>query len=244
MPLKEQLEVHGNVLFRYRGILPVVLLPFAYYFLYQQFDRLIGWHVSFSNYLLICFAVLMFGQFIRIFTLGYVAPNTSGRNTSQQVADSFNSTGTYSLVRHPLYVGNFFMGLGVAMISHHIWFCVTYILLFWIYYERIIFAEESYLRKKFSDKMGEWMNNTPTFIPSFSNFKRPSTSFNWKKIIRQEKNGFLATFLIFWASYSLKVVLIDDQEIFQINFYSIGLLLTGVGYAVIKLLKNKTKLLT
>ena len=33
--------------------------------------------------------------------------NTSGRNTHDQVADSLNTSGIYSIVRHPLYVGNF-----------------------------------------------------------------------------------------------------------------------------------------
>jgi protein-S-isoprenylcysteine O-methyltransferase Ste14 len=243
MPLKEQMELHGNILFRYRGTLPVILLPFTFYFLYQQFPEIQNWSISYYNYLWVCLGVLMLGQVIRIFTLGYVAPNTSGRNTSQQVADTFNSTGIYSTVRHPLYVGNFFMGLGVAMLSHHIWFCIIYVLLFWIYYERIIFAEESYIRKKFSDKMEEWQTKTPTFIPSFSNYKKPTSSFDWKKIIRQEKNGFLAAFFIFWACDTFKSVMVDSAEIFELSFYSIGLLVTGVGYVLIKLLTKKTQIL-
>ena len=244
MPLKEQLERHGNILFKYRGILPVALLPFTFYFLYKQFPALESWSIPFDTYLWICLGVLMAGQLIRIYTLGYVAPNTSGRNTSQQVADTFNSTGIYSMVRHPLYVGNFFMGLGVAMLSHDLSFCIIYVLLFWVYYERIIFAEESYIRSKFEKEMAEWMNKTPTFIPSFANFQKPASRFDWKKILRQEKNGVLAAFLIFWTFYTFKSRVVDSGEIFAINFYSVGLTASAVGYLIIKILTKQTKLLS
>ncbi|MGC9453013.1 MAG: methyltransferase family protein, partial [Oceanipulchritudo sp.] len=46
---------------------------------------------------------------------------TSGRNTKQQVAYSLNTTGFYSVVRNPLYLGNFFMYLGIALFTHHWW---------------------------------------------------------------------------------------------------------------------------
>ena len=143
------------------------------------------------------------------------------------------------MVRHPLYVGNFFMGLGVAMLSYNFLFVIIYILLFWVYYERIMFAEESYIRSKFSGAMEEWLSKTPTFIPSFSNFKRPNSSFNWKKIIRQEKNGFVAAFAIFWMAYTLKRVMVDASPIFEFNFYSIGLITSVVCYGLIKILTKR-----
>jgi protein-S-isoprenylcysteine O-methyltransferase Ste14 len=242
MALKEQMELHGNILFKYRGVLPIALLPFTLYFHYKQFPQLGDWAMTYEQYLWLCLGVVLFGQIIRFYTLGYVAPGTSGRNTSKQVADTFNSTGIYSIVRHPLYVGNFFMGLGVAMLSHDVMFTIIYVLLFWVYYERIMLAEESYIRSKFLNTMDEWISKTPTFIPSFSNFKKPASNFDWKKIIRQEKNGFVAAFTIFWMAYTLKRVIADSSPVFELNFYSIGLIASVVAYGLIKLLA-KTKVL-
>lgn len=239
MPLKEQFESHGNVLFRYRGIIPIALLPFTLYFHYVKISALDTWIISYNNFLLICFGVVLIGQLIRFYTLGYVAPRTSGRNTSGQLADTFNSTGIYSLVRHPLYVGNFFMGLGVAMLAYDLMFVIIYVLLFWIYYERIMFAEESFIRSKFSGDFEAWINKTPTFIPSFKNFKKPSRNFNWKKIIRQEKNGFVAAFMIFWMFYTLKRVVVDNSPFFEVSFYSIGLITSVLAYFLIKLLGKR-----
>lgn len=51
-------------------------------------------------------------------TIGQVPKGTSGRNTSQQVADTLSTDGVYSVVRHPLYLGNFLMCMGVSMMPH------------------------------------------------------------------------------------------------------------------------------
>jgi len=82
------------------------------------------------------------GLFIRAYAVGHTPANTSGRNTKEQLADELNTTGIYSMVRHPLYLGNFFMWLGAAVLTKNGWFIVAFILLYWIYYERIMFAEE------------------------------------------------------------------------------------------------------
>ena len=74
---------------------------------------------------------------------------TSGRNTKEQIAATLNTSGIYSIVRNPLYLGNFFIILGGILIFHQWIVVLIYIFIFWLYYERIIFAEEAYLIKKF-----------------------------------------------------------------------------------------------
>jgi hypothetical protein len=74
----------------------------------------------------------------------------------------------YSVVRHPLYLGNYFQWLGVAMLPRNPWVAVTVSLVFWIYYERIMFAEEEYLRRSFGSEFEEWAARTPAFIPDFA----------------------------------------------------------------------------
>lgn len=52
----------------------------------------------------------------------------------------------YSIVRNPLYLGNFLMVLRVVLVLRVWWLSLLYLLVFTIYYERIIFAEEMFLK--------------------------------------------------------------------------------------------------
>ena len=54
------------------------------------------------------------GFLFRAWAIGTTPAGTSGRNTKEQVAEVLNSTGIYSIVRHPLYVGNYFMWIGIV----------------------------------------------------------------------------------------------------------------------------------
>lgn len=110
--------------------------------------------------------VSLLGLLIRIHAVGFSGKHTSGRNTAQgQVAEMLNTRGLYSVVRNPLYVGNYLMCLGIVMLTCNLWFVGVFTLIFWIYYERIVFAEEEFLRKKFGEPYLEWAAETPIFIP-------------------------------------------------------------------------------
>jgi protein-S-isoprenylcysteine O-methyltransferase Ste14 len=245
MLLRHQLEVHGNFLFKYRGELPVLLIvPGLFIFYYQitstpDFD----WANFLSWYKFPCLAVVLLGQAIRAYAIAYAAAHTSGRNIHGQLANVINHTGLYSCVRHPLYVGNFFMALGVAMLSCNAWFVLVYVLVFWIYYERIIYAEEHFISQKFTDDMNEWATNTSTFIPAFSKFKKPESRFNWKKIIRQEKNGILAAFGIFFIYNIVENVAIHGKAFMGFDVWSIAFVASIVYYLIIRYLNKKTKVL-
>ena len=148
--LINELEANGQTLFKYRGQLPVVLL-IAGLAIYYFSNNEIG--TPYWTYLALVLALL--GQFVRIYAIGHTPRNTSGRNTKQQVADSVNTKGLYSIVRHPLYVGNFFMWLGCALLSQNIPYIILFVLIFWLFYERVMIAEEQFLFKKFKENMGQ-----------------------------------------------------------------------------------------
>jgi protein-S-isoprenylcysteine O-methyltransferase Ste14 len=61
----------------------------------------------------ICVAVSLVGLGIRIATVGHAPGGTSGRRTvGGPSALALNTSGMYSVVRHPLYLGNYFQWLG------------------------------------------------------------------------------------------------------------------------------------
>ncbi len=202
MALREEFESTGNWLFRWRSYLPLVVIGIFLLALLEH-ECLAGSEPLDNLWKILCLTISFFGLGIRILTIGYTPAGTSGRNTKKQVAETVNTTGMYSMVRNPLYLGNFFMGLGLALFVHLWWLVLIYILIFWLYYERIIFAEEAYLRKKFGRQYLDWANNTPAFIPKPSQYRKTDLLFSFKNVLRREYNGFFAVVV---TMFLLKVV--------------------------------------
>lgn len=238
MALKEELESQGNWLFKYRSTLPIGILLIGLG-VYAQTSL----ENKTSNcswlYEILCLIVSCIGLGIRMYTVGYTPKNTSGRNTSEgQVADTLNTTGIYSLVRNPLYLGNFFMWLGPAMFTQNLWFIISFILFYWIYYERIIYAEEQFLERKFGEHYRAWASRVPVFIPNLSLFTKNELSFSVKKVLKKEKNGLFAMFLVFMILDCIGEW-VQDHSDYNPVFIS-GTALTMLVYIVLKILKMKT----
>ena len=138
MSLINEIEKQGNFLFKYRGQFPIVLFILAVPFIY--FTDSIWLHEE-NNFTLVAIVLSILGFVIRAYTIGTTPRGTSGRNTKEQVAEVLNSTGIYSVVRHPLYLGNYFMWIGIVFFTFNWYFVIIVSLLYYLYYERIMFAE-------------------------------------------------------------------------------------------------------
>ncbi|MDR1006049.1 MAG: isoprenylcysteine carboxylmethyltransferase family protein [Bacteroidales bacterium] len=245
MALQEEFEQQGVWLFRYRSYLPLIILPIGLWlYVSKATTPLLSYFDDgkrSSAYLLFCILVSIFGLIIRIVTVGHTPSNTSGRNTKEQIADTINQSGIYSIVRHPLYLGNFFMWLGIALITLNFWFIMAFCLLYWVYYERIMFAEEQFLRRKFKEPYLQWAAKTPAFIPNWKHYQKASLKMSWKKVLKKEKNGFCAIFVLF-ALFDVTAYLYGTTP--QLNIPL--LIATAVSlliYLILKVLKRKTNLL-
>tara|TARA_B110000444_G_C18511747_1_gene442606 strand:- start:76 stop:672 length:597 start_codon:yes stop_codon:yes gene_type:complete len=186
--------------------------------------------------------ISILGFFVRFYTIGTTPKGTSGRNTKEQVADVLNSTGMYSVLRHPLYLGNYLIWLGISLSSFNIFFVIIISLLFWIYYERIMFAEERYLERKFGEYYLNWASQLPAFFPSFLNFKKSNTPFSIITVLRREYASLLSAVVGFTFIELLR-------NYFSINIFSISnftleiLIVTIVFVLILKSLKLFTNLL-
>ncbi len=195
MALVHEFEYSGNWLFRRRSWLPVIMVVFGIFIMYTGNRQAIIYDLRDE---LIFLAVSLFGQIIRAFTVGFAPKNTSGRNTEiGQLADELNTTGIYSIVRHPLYVGNFFMWLGPVLFLRSVSFTIVFILLYWLYYERIMFAEEQFLRRKFGEIYDKWSEKVSSFIPLTFNYIPSILSFSLRNVLKREYNSFVNIFVIF-----------------------------------------------
>ena len=190
--LKTEFCTYGNWLFKRRGYLPLFLFAVLIALMAvsaQDAPR----HESLPGQLFeyLCFSISVLGLCIRMVVLGVVPEKTSGRNTNSQVAEALNTDGVYSVVRHPLYLGNFFIYLGLSLFPGNWWFAIIFCLLFWIYYERIMFAEEDFLERKFGEAYRTWAAQTPAFFPRLRRWKWPRRRFRILNALRRDRSAIL-----------------------------------------------------
>lgn len=195
MALVHEFEKSGNWLFRRRSWLPAFLVIAGIIVLYLTNRQAILYD---STEELVFLGISLLGEAVRIITVGFVPGGTSGRNTAAgQIADELNTSGIYSLVRHPLYVGNFLMWLGPVLFLRSLMAILFFILVYWLYYERIMFAEEQFLRRKFGEIYDKWSENVKAVIPRFKGYIKPALSFSVKTVLKREHNSFINIFVIF-----------------------------------------------
>ncbi len=195
MSLVHELEKSGNWLFRRRSWLPAtILVPAAVYILFIANRSVIYFNYTWE---IACILVSVAGELLRSYTVGYVPRNTSGRNVIEQLADELNTKGIYSVVRHPLYIGNFLMWLGPVMFLRSVWWVLVFILAYWLYYERIIFAEEQYLRRKFGETYDTWAFRVRAVIPSFRRYMKAELPFSLRNVLKREYNRIANMFIVF-----------------------------------------------
>ncbi len=195
MALVQEFERSGNWLFRRRSWLPVFMVGAGIFVMYLGNRQAILFDMRDE---LIFLGISLFGQIIRILTVGYAPMITSGRNTIDgQVADDLNVTGIYSLLRHPLYIANFFIWLGPLLFIRSIWFILVSGLVYWLYYERIMFAEEQSLKRKFGDIYDKWSEKVSSVIPYSLKIVRPALPFSVRSVLKSEYNSFFYIFLVF-----------------------------------------------
>ncbi|EJF54955.1 isoprenylcysteine carboxyl methyltransferase (ICMT) family protein [Saprospira grandis DSM 2844] len=244
MSLKTELRTEGDFLFKHRSYLPLVIIVLGLAaYIYNVYNKQLIDPNYAEYYKWGCLAVSLIGLFIRMHAIGHAAPNTSGRNTSEgQIADHINSSGWYAICRHPLYVGNFFMWLGLAGLTQDFWFLTAFIFMYWVYYERIMYAEEAFLIDKYGKAYTDWSAKTPAFWPKFSQWRKPDYPFSWAKIIRQEKAGILNLFLVFFIFEAIGSY-ISSQELLNMSPLWYSLLIGAiVWYVIIKVLQKTTNI--
>jgi protein-S-isoprenylcysteine O-methyltransferase Ste14 len=241
MALQEDFETTGEYFFTWRSYLPLVMAGLfilaLVQFRYSFADR--GLNLAWDGG---CLAVALVGQVVRFFTVGFVPRGTSGRNTREQVAEVLNTTGMYAVVRNPIYLGNFIIWFGLSLFMKSVWFTTVIVLFFTLFYERIIYREEAFLRQKFGDVFMQWADATPVILPRFKNWRPPSLPFSWKSAINREYGTFFAIITTFTVLELLGGLFTYGKLAIDAIWIKL-FIFSGVLYLTIRYLKKKTKVL-
>jgi protein-S-isoprenylcysteine O-methyltransferase Ste14 len=239
--LREEFEATGRWLFRRRGYLPVLLFPLLLLAAGQS-RYPSGSHRLDLAWETVCLLVALAGLAIRAGTVGFAPRDTSCRNTGEPKAESLNTSGLYSLVRHPIYLGNYLMWLGVALFPRIWWAPVIVSLVFWLYYERIMFAEEEFLRRKFGALYTSWAALTPAFVPRFRHWRGPEIGFCLLTVLRREHSSLLALV----ASLTVLEIASDHATTGRLALdpvWAVALATTLLLCLAVRTMKHRTRLL-
>lgn len=123
----------GTILYKYRAAIAV---PF--FVLLLLVARPI-------NPQILPFLLIVAGILIRIWAAGYIGIMSRANSFTTQY---MITNGPYHLLKHPLYLGNFFLVMSVIILFNPlIWIAILLCFLFVLEYSIIIYSELNYLRK-------------------------------------------------------------------------------------------------
>jgi protein-S-isoprenylcysteine O-methyltransferase Ste14 len=91
-------------------------------------------------------------------------------------------TGPYSLVRNPLYLGSFAVGLGLAVMGLNPWFAAGYVVLFALVYGRKMRDEETHLLRIYGAVYPPYRDSVPRIVPRFHR-PDPGEGFSWAMVV-------------------------------------------------------------
>lgn len=136
---------------------------------------------------LIGLAVAVFGQGIRCGTIGLDYIIRGGRD-HQVYAERLVTGGIYQHVRNPMYVGNFFLLIGLAIASNSWVFVAGGIPIAALTHVAIVAAEEDFLRGKFGAEFDEFCARSPRWVPRLSGLAETlsGAGFNWRRVLVKE----------------------------------------------------------
>ncbi|MEI9850490.1 MAG: isoprenylcysteine carboxylmethyltransferase family protein [Sphingomonas sp.] len=175
---QQELARSGKVLFVIRGTYIYAIIAIGT--LIAWCDRDIGPFASARAdraWFWLSLGIAAAGAAIRILTSGWAALGTSGRVKAAAEAAELNTTGPYSLVRNPLYVGRIVNYTGLAMLSGSWVFGALTLLLSILIYERIAVYEEEFLRGKFGRAHADWAREVPALLPRLRGWVEPRYGF-------------------------------------------------------------------
>lgn len=197
--LIDTINLQGNRFYRFRNVFPILFL-IVDFLIWLNRDPFIAQQKHPQAEIVfefLCLLISLIGITIRILTVGFnQAPySLSGITKADKV---FHKTGMYSMVRHPLYLGNFFIWLGLIVYLQNGKLLVCYLLFFTVIYERVMITRENFLETIFGKAYRNWAKQIPAFFPNILLYKKPAERFSFRSALIFEAPIIFFTCLSFY----------------------------------------------
>lgn len=236
-------ETIGRFVFRFRDYLAPAGL--AAILLFTHPEHLFGSRVA--NMWADLFGVLLCvaGQAIRVTVIGYAYIVRGGAN-KQLHAPKLVCEGFYAHSRNPMYLGNFLLLSGLAIIYNSRWVYAIVWPLFIGGILTIIRSEEAFLSEKFGTEYADYCRRVNRFWPRLSGMSAtlvPMT-FDWKRVLRKEYGTTFA-----WTSIALFLLIWErwyhfgfEAEATKITLLLLGYIPLVLAWGVVRWLKKTRRL--
>jgi protein-S-isoprenylcysteine O-methyltransferase Ste14 len=154
--MKKRLKITGVIIAC--GVIAIAFFPG--FFLRNNIGGGLGEYVE-----LLGFSLILLGQLIRVSARGYKAEHS---RESQVLIQG----GPYQVVRNPMYLGIFLIGLGVVLAVFKWWAAVIFVAVFINRYIMLIYKEEKRLAAVFLEPYKDYCRRVPRILPSLSAITR------------------------------------------------------------------------
>lgn len=175
------------LLFKYRSYTPIPFIALALVFANPR-----GWPLWFG------LALMVLGEAIRIWALGYIGPVS---RTDVPLGESLVSTGPYAYTRNPLYIGNFLIGVGAALYSGALlpWLPIAVAVFFIVQYIIIIPLEETGLKREKGEAFADYLKKVPAVFPRLTRYSNCSShGFEARQALNGEVPTLHTIFMLMW----------------------------------------------
>jgi protein-S-isoprenylcysteine O-methyltransferase Ste14 len=136
------------------------------------------------------------GSLLRLWAAGHIEKGTS-----------LTRSGPYALTRNPLYLGSFFMALGIFVAGQGYWLLPAFGLFFVGLYYPVMKAEEQELLQGHGEEFREYLRSVPFFFPRLSGWSGGSSTFCWSRVIKNREHRTIAGLVLTEMILILKIVL-------------------------------------
>ena len=96
-------------------------------------------------------------------------------------------TGPYGFCRNPLYLGSFFMALGIIIGGQGYWLLPVFVLFYLLFYLPVMRAEEQELLHGYGEAFVEYSEKVPLFFPRFRASGYPVSGFLKSRVIQNRE---------------------------------------------------------
>lgn len=138
--------------------------------------------------------VILTGQFIRFFVIGYAYIRRGGKRRKIH-ADKLVVKGLYAHSRNPMYLGNMLIAGGFSIYFGSLLMSAITMSFFGLVYLSITAAEEHYLLQKFGAEYEDYMRRVNRFLPSLNGVRDSLAGyrFQWREALSKEYGTIFAT---------------------------------------------------
>lgn len=137
------------------------------------------------------------GEAIRMWSAGAIAKD-----------QGVTVSGPYAHVRHPLYVGSFFIGLGYCFMSGLIpWSIPVMLVLMGAVYYATIEAEEAFLTAEFGAAYSDYAAKVPKYLPSPIPRRKSEGRFSIGRMKENKEHVYVLGTLAFAAAFAIRLII-------------------------------------